>query len=151
LKIRQLLHVLHQVRDLYSVGGATAQTKELDALIQALAPDCDIAVEKFVSQVEEFSKPKPKKEKKPAKAVDPNVIAKFLQSLKGAEDLDQVDGVIAIMKHDKIDKKHVYEIAAQFSGDEPRFGKTADAFARIKSAFVEQKRFENKLRAAHLD
>jgi hypothetical protein len=139
------------VRDLYSVGGATTQTKELDALIQALAPDSDVAVREFVSQVEEFSKAKPKKEKKTAKPVDPNIIATFLQSLRGAEDLDQVDGVIAIMKHDKVDKKHVYEIAAQFSGDEPRFKKLSDAYARIKSAFVEQKRFENKLRAAHLD
>lgn len=139
------------MRDLYSVGGATAQAKELDALIQALAPDSDVAVREFVSQAEEFSKPKPRKEKKPAKAVDPNVIATFLQSLKGAADLDQIDGVIAIMKHDKIDKNHVYQIAAQFSGDEPRFKKLSDAFARIKSTFVEQKRFENKLRAAHLD
>lgn len=151
MTIRQLLHVLNQVRDLYSVGGATAQTKELDALIQALTPDADVAVSEFVTQAEKFSEPRPKKEKKSAKPIDPTIVATFLKSLKGAEDLDQIDGVIAIMKHDKIDKSHIYQIAAQFSGDDPRFNKLSDAFARIKSAFVEQKRFENKLHAAHLD
>lgn len=149
--VGQLLEALRRLSDLYAAGGADAQSKQLNFLIDALSPDVDLSVKQLIADIDTSSKPKPKKDAKPAKLVDSTVVEKYLCSLKEAEDLDEISAVISIIKHDKIDKPHVFKIAAEFTGSDPRFKSTNDAFARIKGAFIEQKRFENKLKAAHLD
>jgi hypothetical protein len=151
LSVARLIDVLRRLSDLYAAGGAAAQAKDLNSLVDALNPDEGLSVAEFIANIEASSKPKAKKEPKPAKAIDPTVVEKYLRSLKEADDLDEVTTVISIIKHDKIDKDHVFQIAAQFTGGEPRYKSSNDAFARIRGAFIEQKRFENKLKAAHLN
>lgn len=151
MSVGQLLEVMKRLRDLYSAGGAAAQAKELDTFIDALGPDAELSVEQFVALITASSKPKPKKEPKPPKVIDPGVVEKYLRPLREADDLDEVMTLLSIIKHDKIDKDHVFQIAAQFTGGEPRYKSASEALARIKGAFIEQKRFENKLKAAHLD
>lgn len=151
MSVGQLLEALSRLRDLYAAGGAVAQSKELNLLIDALGPDAGLSVEQLVAGLEASSKPKPKKELKPARVIDPTIVEKYLRSLKAADDLDEITAVISIIKHDKIDKPHVFQIAADFTGSEPRYKSANDAFARIRGAFIEQKRFENKLKTAHLD
>ena len=151
MSVGQFLEILKRLRDLYSAGGAVAQAKELNAFIEALAPDAEFTAEEFVAFIEASSKPKPKKGTKPPKTIDPSVVEKYLRPLREADDLDEVVTLLSIIKHDRIDKDHVFQIAAQFTGGEPRYKSASEALARIKGAFIEQKRFENKLKAAHLD
>lgn len=151
MSVSSLVDALDHLREIYAAGGAATQAKELGLLIDALRPDARLSVEQFLTEIEVASKPKPKKESKPPKVIDPAIVHRYVQSLKDASDVDEVVAVISIMKHDKVDKDHVSQIAAQFTGSEPRFKSMSEAFARIRGAFIEQKRFENKLRAAHLD
>lgn len=151
MSVSSLVDALKHLREIYAAGGAATQAKELGLLIDALAPDEGLSVEQFLTEIELASKSKPKKQPKPPKVIDPTIVRRYLQSLQNAEDVDEVVAVISIMKHDKIDKDHVSQIAAQFTGSEPRFKNLSEAFARIRGSFIEQKRFENKLKAAHLD
>lgn len=145
------MNALRHLSEIFAAGGAATQAKELNALVQALAPDSELSIEQLLTEIELASKPRPKKKPKQPKLIDPAIVHQYLQSLKDAGDVDEVVAVISIMKHDKIDKDHVFQIAAQFTGCEPRFKSLNDAFSRIRGTFIEQKRFENKLKAAHLD
>ena len=151
MSVANLITALERLKEIYAAGGASAQAKELDLLKDALAQDVELAVETLLAEIDFVSKPKAKKQPKPPKLVNPAILSRFVQALKEAGDVDEVDAVVSIMKHDKIDKDHVYQIAAQFTGSEARFKTIGEAFARIRGSFIEQKRFENKLKAAHLD
>lgn len=151
MSVSSLVDALKHLREIFSAGGAAAQAKELGLLIDAIAPCEGLSVEQLLAEFESASKSKPKEASKPPKVIDQLIVQRYLQSLKNAEDVDEVVAVISIMKHDKVDKDHVSQIAAQFTGGEPHFKSLGEAFARIRGAFIEQKRFENKLKAAHLD
>ncbi len=151
MSVGDLLEALRRLSDFYAAGGAAAQSKDLNLLVDALSPDAGLSVEQLLADIEASSKPKSKKEPKPAKVIDSIIVEKYVRSLKEAADLDEITAVISIIKHDKIDKSHVFQIAAMFTGSDPRYKSANDAFARIRGAFIEQKRFENKLKAARLD
>ena len=151
MSVGHILQALGRLSDFFAAGGADAQTKDLNLLIEALSPEAEHSVDQLVAEIEALSKQKSKKEPKPAKVFDLAIVEKYLRSLKQADDLDSITAVIAMMKQDKIDKPHLFQIAAEFTGSGPQYKTTSDAFARIRGAFIEQKRFENKLKAAHLD
>ena len=100
----------------------------------------------------EARRAKPPKPPKVTKELDVALVTSYVRTLRSASDPEQLADLVTQMKKDKaVDKRHLFEIAAQFTGDGGSFKKASDALESIQSAFVEQQRFSNKLRAAHFD
>lgn len=151
MKVAIIIRILEQVSSIYGAGGAVGQQKDLTILAMALQTAADLEVKEWV---EKFNARKLKAAKRPvrqSKELNEALVSEYVTSLKAASNAKQIADLIAQLKKDKaIDKRHLFEIAAQFSGDGGGYSKKEQAITSIQAAFVQQQRFNNKLTASHL-
>ncbi len=155
MRVKELRAILSNVEQLFASAGAKTAVKDLQLFSDMLKPYSDLSVTRACADIDHrlrqmATKParQPKAGKSPTAVPDENAIQRHLTELRDAGTDEQAfDLAFKKLKASKsIKLPELVEIARQFSLSVTPYKTKAAAHSDIEKAFIQQARFENKLR-----
>jgi hypothetical protein len=138
MNIREILAALDQLRALYAACGPKAAEKNIDKVIELLAPHDGKPMEAFMMEVRAAAAPAEARTAPPATAVDQAMVEQYVRRLAAAGSEERVfeETFAALTGDANVRLKEADAIARQFTRQQSPFKTRKAALTAIKETFV---------------